>query len=611
MTEGAPLRSLLAQFHVEVDRAGALVRGNAQVEALKNKLVKVDAVAKATTASVQRMAAAIGAAAKASVGGGMLGGSSPKMLGAGGPGGALATVASGGGLARIGGVDALAGWRQAAEAAVPAANRWRSAVDGIRESLNQPRLGAIAGVFNMTNAIRGFVAVSAIGAVKGLVDQIGGIGEEASKLGVTNAEFQRMTVLAAQNATSVGALGTAFRTLATSAVNPTQESTEALRQLGVETKASDGTFKSRQDLFFETAGALADIEDGTKRAALAQKLYGRSALELAPLLAGGRAGLEAQRAELEKLPVLSDATIAAADRFSDRWEYVKVQLLALAGPVLEKVVIPVFQFLLDTVSTAADVIAKLTKNLNPMAIGFAAAVVAVTPYVGQLRALIALGGGWGKVMKSLGGGAKALARSYAPLIAAFLVLEDLFVFFTGGKSLTGRGLEKVFGKGFTQTVNDLRDAFKDLWKWVLGDGAGEKAKALYSEVEEGVGLIAHDALVGLGVREGETGLEGMRDFQSGKTGLSKGARLLGGVDANDPFMAKLREIGDRRNGNMPLPGGPAGAYGPPAPPGTMVQANGDRVVQVTVANTSDARAVAGAVRVELERDRNAILSGHP
>jgi hypothetical protein len=601
--EGTPVRSILASFTVEVDRAGALAKGATQVDVFKSALVGLETQAVKTAKAISDLFAKATAKAAANV----------QEINARAAFGGGNTASAGGGW---GGVIGLAQQKRATDAAAAAkaaadraansiGGRFRAAVDGVRNSLNTPRFGFIPSLFTMQNAFRGLAVVGAGAALKGLVDQIGGIGEEASKLGVANDEFQRLSVLAAQNATSVGALSTAFRTLASAAVEPTKESAEAFRELGVDLKNADGSFKSRQDLFFETAGALADIEDGTLRAATAQKVYGRSSRELAPLLAGGRAGLEAQRAELEKLPVLSDDVIAAADRFSDRWEFVKVQLLALAGPVLEKVVIPAMQFLLDTVSGAADGLAKLTKNLSASTIALAAFVIGVSPLVGQLRLLVALGGGTGAVFRNIGRGALTALKSVGPLVAAFLLLEDVFTFFAGGDSLVGDALDAVFGAGtgagVQKTIVDLTEAFKDLWKWVLGDGAGEKAKRLFGEIGEAIELMVHDALVTVGIRSGETGLSGLNKFKAGRDATT---RARGELDAQLPkFMPGP-------NGEMiPIPG-TAGLGANQRSGSTVIDNSTTSVVVQTQTNASPAQ-IAKAVSTELNGDNNRLVAGAP
>jgi hypothetical protein len=585
----AALRELLATFTVSVDPEGNLEKGNRQVDALADKM---RGLAQATR--LLGAGAGGGGAVRGLLGaGGGAAGGPLALLGA-GPGGALQLRTGADGLARITQL-----WGQAFPAAASNATvsggRLQAMLNGFRNSLNAPGSGLISSLFTLQNSLRAGAAIYGFGALKGLVDQIGSIGEEASRLGVTNAEFQRLDVLAKQNATSVGALGTAFRTLATNAVDPSKEAAEAFAKLGVQAKDGNGAIKSRQDLFFETAGALADIEDTTTRAALAQRIYGRGALELAPLLANGRAGLEAQREELEKLPILSDSLIASADKFSDGWETMKQQLMAVAGPVLEGLVIPALQLLVDTVGLLSSGIGALTKNLNFGRIAFVALLFPASRMIATMSALVSLGGGWTKVLGGMAGGVKRLVVQFAPLIAAFLILEDVFTFFRGGDSLIGRGLEKAF-PGMKKNVEDLRVAFEDLWKWVLGDGAGEKAKTLFAEISLGLRLMINDALAqipGSGRTAGLAGLEEYERSDNRRVAMTRDTR-----GTADPFLSG--QFGGPNLLAVP------NAYGPP-----VAVDNSTKTVTVNMLPSSSPDQVANKVGAILTKDRNAVAAGVP
>lgn len=524
------LRTLLADFQVRVDPEGNLGKGNAAVDKLATKFQALDAQLK-------------GGIRSPGVGGGMFDRATASVL-------------------RFG--------------------------DSLRDSLNAGFGTGGGGFFKqlltLQNSLQALAAGFALHKIVSVVDEIGGIGEQAAKLGVTNAEFQRLDVLAKQNATSVQALGTVFRTLANAAVQPTKETTAAFAALDVSVKNNDGTFKSRQDLFFETAGALADISDTTKRAALAQDVFGRGAIEVLPLLAAGREGIEEQRAALEKLSVVSDSTIESADKFSDSLPALKLQLMAIAGPVLEKLVIPALSLTRDLILLIAKGFEALTKNMSFAAVGFAALTIALTPLLSQMRLLVALGEGWTATAAAMGKASLGLLRTVAPLVAAFLLLEDVFIFFAGGRSLVGRGLEKAFGPGVKKTIDDLREAFKDLWKWILGDGAGDKFKSLIAEIGQALRLMVNDALAlipGSGRTAGLAGLEAY-DQRQARGEISVPARVLGGVSENDPFMKEILEISKRRT-------------------------VGDTSVTIVNPPPGEGMQMAGQVKGVLERDRAAIL----
>lgn len=522
------LRELLARFVVQVDPDGALKKGEAQVDALAQSLRKLD-----------------GAFGKLNVG-------AFARLGAG---------ASGGFRNPLAGIGA--------------------AVDASSLGIQRGVGGFIKGIATLQNGLAALAGGFIGSQVKALIDDIGGIGESAAKLGVGNADFQRLSVLAEQNAVSVQALGASFQILSRNVVQPSEQAKAAIAELGVEVRNSDGTFRDRQELFFEVAGALADVEDSTKRAALGQALLGEGARQLAPLIAGGRDALEAQRAELMKLPIVAESAIAAADHFGDRWVVTLQRLKVVAAGVLEKAVLPILELTLDVIDALAGAFTKLTKVFSPFTIGLAATVVALSPFVAQLRLLIALGGGVGPMLKNMARSFGGLVKAVAPAIAAFILLEDLFTFFAGGDSLIGRGLEKAFGPEFTKNMNELRDAAQDLWGWITGDNVNltGKTKALLDEIALGLKLLVNDTLALIPFSGRVAGLKGLEDYEAGK------------LDA--PGTVKV-----------PAAQGPAQSFVfDPA-------SGGYRNVTVNINNPppGEAQAIAGQVRNVLDRDRNGDLA---
>lgn len=411
------LRQLLAEFVVEVDKAGALKRGNAEVEALKDRLHELQTVLNTIKVPAQRAAKTVQdvfarAAQQAQAN---LAAIEAKSLGG---------RASSDGFFAAGRAAAL---RDQAKAAEQAANSF-----GTRLRAGFVRASAAAGAFSARlssgassvmgglTSLRAGVAGLAIGAgarfAKGFIDQIGGIGEAAAKLGVTTDEFQRLDVLAKQNATSVEALGTAFRNLGRVAGDPTKDSAAAFGALGVNTKDGNGALKSRQDLFFETAGALADVGNETKRAQLATQLFGRSGTELLPMLANGRAGLEAQRAELMKLAVVSDEAIRQADEFGDRWGVTTAGLRTKLTPVLLKLM-PLFEGVADFAGKVLTIVGRGATALST----------------------------WASNSRNAGTGADTLKKALDALLFPLKVIEDFFVFMAGGDSVLGRRLDAMFG----------------------------------------------------------------------------------------------------------------------------------------------------------------------
>lgn len=506
------LRELLAKFTVEVDPDGNLAKGHTQVDALKAALATLEERLKGVQAKAAPAAKAVedvwsraGKAAQRNLqalNAAQLGGRSDNngwgqagLLGRSGPlVGPQFETRSGAMLGPDRGVlDANVGAMQGPtrDTLNTFQQSWRGRLQALGAGARVAGASATAAfaqfkvagdaaqsrVLSLRNAFLGFGALGAARGIAHIVDEVGSLGERAQKLGVGVEEFQRLDVLAKQNNTSVEALGGAFRALTNAATDPTKETTAAFKKLGIETKTGAGAFKSRNDLFFESAEALADVKDETARAGLAQKLFGRGALELLPLLSNGSEGIREQRAELMKLAVVSEAESKAADQLGDAWIAATASLRArLSKAIIEH--LPLIRKVSDFMFKAADAVINFGKRLDVSRIALAAAVGA---------ALI-----FGKTL-ALAGARAALA--WGPLLLAFLALEDALSFLDGDDSLTGRLADKLFGPGgadrLRSEIQDIIDAIKELIG--LGDGSEIGKNAIRKVGQDLLGITPNGA----------------------------------------------------------------------------------------------------------------------
>lgn len=629
-----PLRELLASFVVEVDKAGELAKGNLAIDALKARLGDLQAAFDQVKAPAARAGKAIQEALSGF-------GATPGLAAAlqqhtqNQAASLFGNFGAGSGLDRADGTpdgpvlgptrDTLNAARAATAQADAAAAKYATtlrgrlagAVKAVRDGFSRggggggEGPGLIERLKDFRTQVQLLAGSAVVVGVKRLVDSIGDIGEEAQRLGVTTDQFQRLRVLAEQNGTSVQSLGTAFRTLANSAVQPTKESTAAFEKLSVSTKDANGQFKSTNDLFFEVAEALSKVGNETQRSALAQDLLGRSAQELKPIFAGGAAAIEAQRKALGEMNVISPETIAQADELSDSWKALGPSLLASAEPLL-KILIPALTQLTQLVFKGIEAFGKWLKqtDLTSVAITALGAAVALKLLPG-LELMVGLGGGATKVLLGMAGaGAKAL-WSFLRLALPLLAIEDFITFLRGGDSETGRLLDAVFGKGTAegtlQTLKDLADAFKDLWKWMTGDGQGEKVKKLFQDIDDGIVLIANDLLAKLGIGKG--GLNGAIPVgqQGGDFFGDLGTKLFKDIPGSVAY-------NETHGKTMPAPAlPPTGFYGPPNAAGS-VQGNattfGDTNVTVTMGPSASAGDVGNSVVSAVTEERNRIVGAY-
>lgn len=112
-----------------------------------------------------------------------------------------------------------------------------------------------------------------------------------------------------------------------SASSGTGASAEAFEQLGVAITDSDGNFKDRNEVFTETIKALGEISDETQRDALAMQIFGKSAMELNPLILGGAEDLEKYSEQAEKFGlILSQDMLDTLNEANDQFDIFKASI---------------------------------------------------------------------------------------------------------------------------------------------------------------------------------------------------------------------------------------------------------------------------------------------
>jgi hypothetical protein len=110
-----------------------------------------------------------------------------------------------------------------------------------------------------------------------------------------------------------------------------------LRELGI-------TSKDAKEALLETADAFQKMDDGPRKASDAVALFGKSGLQLIPLLNKGREGIQSWEAAVDKLgPVIGKEAVAANEKYRDSieelslsWDKVKVQAEQSTIPTLSK-----------------------------------------------------------------------------------------------------------------------------------------------------------------------------------------------------------------------------------------------------------------------------------
>lgn len=120
-----------------------------------------------------------------------------------------------------------------------------------------------------------------------------------------------------------------------------KEAQKSFKALGVSVTDVNGNIKDTTTLFNDSVDALSKVKNPTERAALAQKLFGKSAKDLLPILSQSSGEIAKQREEAEKLgQVLSEDAVKNLDALGDSFA------------TAEK--------------AAANMAAEITSNLSPI-----------------------------------------------------------------------------------------------------------------------------------------------------------------------------------------------------------------------------------------------------
>ena len=148
------------------------------------------------------------------------------------------------------------------------------------------------------------------------------IGDLAAQYGVTTDAISEMQFIADQSSTSIEGLTSAMTML----YNRAKEDGEAFQELGISVKETSGDFKSMDELFYETVGALNSIENEGERSAYMLDFFGRSAMTVGEVLRKSSDELARMRQDAHDLGVVLDTeTIQYASDFNDTIARLKLQ----------------------------------------------------------------------------------------------------------------------------------------------------------------------------------------------------------------------------------------------------------------------------------------------
>ena len=128
----------------------------------------------------------------------------------------------------------------------------------------------------------GLGAASFVYMVKGAIDAADKLNDLTQSLGLNIQALAQYQLATAQGGTTLESLAKGIKGMSTAFA----ENGDALRAAGIDAETQDGRMRQLADVF-------ASMPDGIEKTTLAVKLFGKSGMELIPMLNGGAAGLDA------------------------------------------------------------------------------------------------------------------------------------------------------------------------------------------------------------------------------------------------------------------------------------------------------------------------------
>jgi hypothetical protein len=346
-----------------------------------------------------------------------------------------------------------------------------------------------------------------LGAAKAFSSMGDQVAKMAKRTGLSVETLSELRFVASQTGTEFESLEMAFRKMQRSiydAGRGLSTAVDALEDLGLTFKDLDGLSPEQQ--FKLLADRISQVEDPTRKAAIAMSLFGRTGTNLLPMFAAGAKGIEELQEEARRLGLtMSGEDAKAAEDFTDAldslWKVVKMGVFhvgAALAPVLQEItgtITGVAVKVSEWIQQNRDLIVTVLKVAAAVFAGGIALAMLGTVISGlgsALGVLITVVTGVGVVFKLLGAVIAFLVSPIGLVIAAVAALGAYLVYATGagGKALTWLGekfgvlkddaLTAYQGIADALAAGDIGLAVKVLWltikmEWTRGVNFLEKA----------------------------------------------------------------------------------------------------------------------------------------
>lgn len=227
------------------------------------------------------------------------------------------------------------------------------------------------------------VGAAMVGMASAVVNNADELQRQADVTGLTAERLQELQYagknLGVELDTITGAQAKLTKAMA-AAKDGTGAQADAFKALGINVIDSNGQLRDAKDVMTEAFTALGNVGNETERDALAMQLFGKSAMEMNPLIKAGGDELKKLTDEARKNgAVMSDEAVAGLDSFGDTIDNIKSGVLGAFGEGLAGLM-PSIQALLDNLiqlpqwikenSTLLEIIGVVIGTITALIIAF-------------------------------------------------------------------------------------------------------------------------------------------------------------------------------------------------------------------------------------------------
>jgi hypothetical protein len=210
------------------------------------------------------------------------------------------------------------------------------------------------------------------GIANSAASQADEIDKMSAKIGMSKQAYQEWAYVLGQNGMDVNSLQMGMKTLVAQmdgAASGTEKSVEMFEKLGLSIYDSEGQMKNQEEMFKEVTMALAAMENGTEKAALANDLLGRSGSEMMPMLNNGAEGIVELTDRAHELGlIMGDEAVNAGVVLGDTLDDVK-KSAGMVGTKIGVALFPILQKVLDLVLQFMPQVQSIFDGLAPVLIG--------------------------------------------------------------------------------------------------------------------------------------------------------------------------------------------------------------------------------------------------